>query len=1239
MNSLNPLDPLTLPLTGTNLIEASAGTGKTYTIAALYVRLILGHGIANPLSPKEILVVTFTDAATEELRDRIRNRLSESAQYFRNQISTQDKFLIELRKDCQTKNLNLNMCARNLEVAANYMDEAAVFTIHSWCNKMLQQHAFDSGSPFKQNVNTDDAELLNNVIRDYWRVHFYGLDKEKCEFIVKKVAKTPDDFAEKIKKLLGENEAEALKLNTFKIQFNDIFEKNDVKQEWIKNKTGIKKLFDDALNENWLSAAQGKFPAQDLSNWLKKIDDWLATNKEHCDIDVLEKFTLNNLISNLVYSYKKGKKNDKSNEFSKFPVFSLIEEQNSVKQIKLHAIKWIRNRYAEEKKKLSRVTFDDMLNNLDKALQNEKSSLGEVIRTQYPVALIDEFQDTDPIQYRIFSNIYQKNQSSSCFLIGDPKQAIYSFRGADIYTYLKAHQVTEEKNRYTLETNFRSTESFVGAVNQLFYQPEKNNSKGAFYFKDGVNNLLPFHPVNPKGLDNDFCINNKISPALTFWAWQEENILMPTFRERMAAVTASEIVKLLNNEKAGFKGEKFEKLELKDIAILVRGRTEAKIIRQELNRRNLKSVYLSEQDSIYDSDEASDVLIWLNAMANPRDEGKVRAAVSTGTLNFDKADLYALTLDDDQWVKHLDRFQEYQIRWQKSGILPALRLLIHEYGLHPRLNKECQVTEEKNRYTNDNEIERRLTNVLHLAELLQRHSTKIEGEESLIHHFSQLVESKNLRSGNDNLIRLESDSNLIKIITIHKSKGLEYPLVFLPFVSNARKITTKENYFKYHNKKKELCIDLDKTNEGQTGQIEEQLQEDLRLLYVAVTRAKHACWIGVASIDTLKDSAIGHLLDWKEDKKDKKNKEDAPANQLTDNLKKIKGGCTDIEILALPDPTNDKFTFQTENDSKGAVKTSDVDTRETWWTASYSKLEIDYKNKRGEIPTIETHEDDEEIPEIEMSQHDEIESYEDNDDDDQDDIISLVETSLDSGVHGLPKGAKPGVLIHTLLEKCGDYGFKKAHSDQEQEWRKKTIKEIFTGKSWDDEKRKILEDTLPKWLEIPLIENKNEKVRFIDLEKSNYKSELEFLIGANSVDVETLDKLVAESTLNNKLRPGLKKNEFNGFLKGFIDLIFCHNDKYYVVDYKSNYLGNSDADYSEEKMKDTMLKSRYDVQYSLYLLALHRLLEARLGKDYDYDKYFGGAIYVFLRGDNAKISDRPSLDFIKELDALFTGEK
>jgi exodeoxyribonuclease V beta subunit len=1181
MNSKTPL-ALTLPLQGTHLIEASAGTGKTYTIAALYVRLILGHGIERK-TPKDILVVTFTDAATEELRDRIRKRLSESAQYFRNlPVDKVDDFLINLRNAFKPEQWNL--CAKYLEVAANYMDEAAVFTIHSWCNRMLQQHAFDSGSPFKQDVNTDDAELLNNVIRDYWRVHFYGLEKSQCEFIVKNVASSPDDFSGKIQGLL--KETEALKLDNFQIQFADIFEKNEIKVAWKTHQQEIETLLQTAINKKWLSSDKSKkaFPKVDSLNWLKDINDWLDDKKE-CNIDSLEKFTISRFKKHLNPTHQ-----DKYDEFSKYPIFSLIENQNSVKQIKLHAIKWIRHRYAEEKKKLSRVTFDDMLSNLDNALQREKSSLnseesslGKVIRKQYPVALIDEFQDTDPIQYRIFNAIYKDQADSSCFLIGDPKQAIYSFRGADIYTYLKAKEDPNQKH-HTLKTNFRSTKAFVDAVNQLFIQAE-NNDKGAFRFGNAANNPLPFVEVGAKGKEQNWYINNKIAPALTFWTWEEDKISMPSFRERMAEVTASKIVELLLDQIAGFKSETadFRKLELKDIAILVRNRNEAKIIRQALNRRNLKSVYLSEQDSIYDTDEAPDVLIWLNAMANPRDEKKVRAAVSTGTLNFDKDDLYALTLDDDQWVIHLDRFQKYQIRWQKSGILPALRSLIHDYCLHLSLNDA-------------NESERKITNVLHLAELLQQHSSKIEGEEALIHHLAELVESKDSRAGNNSIIRLESDANLIKIVTIHKSKGLEYPLVFLPFVSDARVVESKNShYYKYHDDSG-LHIDLDKKADNQVRSDEERLQEDLRLLYVAVTRAQYACWLGIASIKPLEKSAIGHLI----------------GGSIA-NLEKVKkeGGYDFIEIIKLPDSTDASFIEKTEKDSTGSVKKSAVKTQENWWTASYSSLSFDYKTQRTEITEIETAQDD-------AQREDE-------------EIESSSESLENLDVFALPKGAKPGVAIHSLFEKSGDYGFKKACDDEK--WQEDTIKYLFADNLWDDEKRKVIKNVLPTWLKIPLVEN----ARFIDLQPSHYKSELEFLIGANSVDVETVDSLINKHIFPNQLRPELKNNQVNGFLKGFIDLVFCHENKYYILDYKFNHLGSSTEDYNESKIKEVMLKHRYDLQYSLYLLALHRLLKIRLGDSYNYDTHIGGAIYVFLRG-NTKISNKPPRELIESLDKLFGAE-
>ena len=175
------LDPLRFPLTGRRLIEASAGTGKTFAIAALYLRLVLGHGqdetgFSRALTPPEILVVTFTDAATKELRDRIRARLAQAATYFRADPPgpDADELLQKLRADYPPE--RWGACARKLQLAAEWMDEAAVSTIHGWCNRMLREHAFDSDSLFTQRLETDQDELLAEVVRDYWRSFMYPLD-------------------------------------------------------------------------------------------------------------------------------------------------------------------------------------------------------------------------------------------------------------------------------------------------------------------------------------------------------------------------------------------------------------------------------------------------------------------------------------------------------------------------------------------------------------------------------------------------------------------------------------------------------------------------------------------------------------------------------------------------------------------------------------------------------------------------------------------------------------------------------------------------------------------------------------------------------------------------------------------------------------------------------------------------------------------------------------------------------
>ncbi len=202
MSAMQGLDPLRMPLTGVRLIEASAGTGKTFTIAALYVRAVLGHGV-TPLMPPQILVVTFTEAATQELRERIRARLVEAARAFRGQAAGDD-FLRSLLADMPVEQHAAG--ARRLELAAEWMDEAAVFTIHGWSQRMLVQHAFGSGHPFEQTLEPQDGELFAECVRDYWRSTFYPLGAAALAGVLAQW-RSPDDLMRSLRPLLGRGEA------------------------------------------------------------------------------------------------------------------------------------------------------------------------------------------------------------------------------------------------------------------------------------------------------------------------------------------------------------------------------------------------------------------------------------------------------------------------------------------------------------------------------------------------------------------------------------------------------------------------------------------------------------------------------------------------------------------------------------------------------------------------------------------------------------------------------------------------------------------------------------------------------------------------------------------------------------------------------------------------------------------------------------------------------------------------
>ncbi|PKM12049.1 MAG: exodeoxyribonuclease V subunit beta [Gammaproteobacteria bacterium HGW-Gammaproteobacteria-3] len=1222
MTTAIPLDPLTFPLSGTRLIEASAGTGKTYTIAALYVRLILGHSAKNEtpgrnLLPPEILVLTFTEAATQELRERIRDRLSQSARFFRGRTDTSDAFLEALRADYEPRLWPGN--AWRLEQAANWMDEAAVYTLHGWCNRMLQQHAFDSGSLFRQEVNTDDSELLHEVVRDYWRVFYYGFSNDDADFqTLYNLFKQPDDLFGNIRAFAMNSDpvpaclapGQDLKAMLTRITQARQTALQALKQPWQQWAGEIKDLIDTAVTNKVLPAKN--YNAANRRNWINKIITW-STEPSEETLDIGKGFE-NLTPEGLAKLAKPGQTPPQHPAFA--ALAELPRQLASLPNLKIelikHAIHWVRQRYDSEKQRIARMTFNDMLTRLDKALQGSNGpNLANIIRQQYPIALIDEFQDTDPVQYRILSTLYPPDAASQCgfFMIGDPKQAIYSFRGADIHTYLKAHRDTRGRH-YTLDTNYRSTKDFVEAVNQLFEQADKQDT-GAFRFKRGVDNPLPYLPVAAKGREQAWVIDNQTAPSLTVWHWDSsEAVSLGEYRDTMAEIAATEIVRLLNlasQNNTGFKSTDLKPLQPSDIAILVRTGHEARTMRKALAQRQVRSVYLSERDSIFATREASDLLLWLKALAEPRNESKVRAALSCATLGWPIEALQQLAQDEAAWETHLERFLGYQARWQQDGILPALRQLISDYELHVQLDT-------------NSESERRITNVLHLAELLQQASAQLEGEQALIRYLAEAMAASSAEADDEGIIRLESDANLIKIITIHKSKGLEYPLVFLPFICSFREVTYRfSTHYRYHDDRQNLAIDLHKDEANRVLSDEERLQEDLRLLYVALTRARHACWLGIAPVKSgntrtcqLEKSAIGSLLNWQPG---------LAASALTEKLAQLKGRCLAIAISPLPNPNQTLYRPPQHTDQLEAARVASGKVGAPWWVASYSALQIEQHRP------AQNHS---------FYREQEPETAQDDKRSDESEFDTEFSTKPQHGLHACPKGAEAGVLIHDLLEQCAHSGFSSMLENPERT--QELIQKRFSFGEWAN-KHDIIAEGLSHWLNMPLLEGST--VSLSQLDADSYQAELEFLMGADTVNAQALDSLVTHYTFPGQVRPAVLPTQVNGLLKGFIDLVFVHEQRYYIVDYKFNSLGHDAAAYTSEALQAAMLAKRYDLQYSLYLLALHRLLKARLGLDYDYDRHIGGSLYWFLRGAQSptggRVFDKPPSKLILGMDELFSS--
>jgi exodeoxyribonuclease V beta subunit len=1247
--SPTPLNALNTPLTGRHLIEASAGTGKTFTLAALYLRLVLGHDPTNPergpMLPPEILVMTFTRAATRELQDRIRSRLAGAARCFAGveDPDPEDAILTGLL-EAYPDDAERARHANHLRAAADWMDEAAIYTIDSFCRRMLRQYAFDSGHAFDIELSPDESTFTREAIEDYWREHIYPLNAQELSALdTALAAKKPLTVARLIsdlRPLLGQshrleipNESSTQMIRRHSEALAEAIE--GLRRAIGEDGRGLETL-DQALNEAWEQGIRKAQNSPNQNNWQPNFKTPLEHWHQQGDVG-LPNVELERLGSDaLKDSCKKNKQLPES--LRDHPIVTAVDAIVIVRAtltelappFYAHAAGWVDQRIAQTRNLRGVFGFKDMLKHLRDALQRDETGarLANVIRQQFPVALVDEFQDTDPIQYAILQSVYIDPMppgvkggspdigATSLILIGDPKQAIFGFRGADLDTYIKAAEGVPEAQQHTLTRNYRSSTAMVEAVNALF---EASPLKPRQFLQDGID----YHRVDANGSKARFEVSGEAVPALTLGHLGDTDdddtpISLPltVYRPRMAEVAATRIHDLLaqgHRGEAGFHdGKKFTPLAPADIAVLVRTGQEAALIRNELRQRGLASVYLSDQDNVLQTQEAEDILHWLHAMAEPASERRVRTALGTASLGWDWETLDSLFSNDARWEAALAQFQDYADRWQRRGILPALRQLIQDQTVAPRLLRQPGG-------------ERRLSNLLQISELLQEASATLDGPASLIRWLEHARANDTDSTPEDYVLRLESDSALIKVITLHKSKGLEYPLVFMPFVCNFRPEKVQTPRLPPEDAGDALPICLEANNEEKEAAEHGRLAEDMRLLYVGITRAVHACWLGTAAVREkntpntarqvqLHRSAFGRLLG-------------SPADASPEDVATLLSGLADAhdaihyEPVARPAPTANEAPVTAPSPAMARARAYEArpPNSERWWIASYSAL-VEDGPKAWTPGTAEedvlTEEALDTKPALAPA------------------VPGPSETPQDKAIITIPPGPATGSLLHRLLESLAAQQFPAARDPAFTQ----ALDRSLRGGRWR-EWRESIGDWIGRVSEKPLPLSDSEPMRLTGLNPQDFIAELEFLIATREVKTREIDATIREHTLGGAGRPALDDNTLNGMVKGYIDLVFVHNDRYWVMDYKSNRLGDSATDYGPDALRQAVIAKRYDAQYALYLLALHRLLQARLGDDYDYDRHIGGAACWFLRGIDhpgaGLHTERPDRALVDALDALF----
>lgn len=1367
LNKPDPLEIKTFDLNSSSMIEASAGTGKTFTISNLVVRLLLeglkkGKGEnATPLDIEDILVVTFTNAAASDLRARILEKihtcrvlfeaigkgqktvdsLDENDPlkdivelYLKDKLKVKDSLENNNAVDINIQQKQAILYSRLLIRAERSIDKASISTIHSFCNKALNQiYSFEAGRAFNVELTNDVEEEKREAAFSVWRDLFYKDSDFNKDLLLELLGK---DSPLSLKKTVGKLSRVRL-INDAKGYFGFSLKSYYQSSEKLQ-KTPIARLkyLLDAVEKDIASINEEH--AQDLQIVEKYKDEVFEANGGPGSLYKLDKgdYSRGGLVSNVKIILKSLLANTASAKFNSVNFGEEIsknvkkdydfkdfynEDCNFVRGTKGYV--FARSGEISEFEKAARsviILARDMRANIDLikkeldclvsvmmikktdalcerdnlisnnevlrqlAVALTKKDRGDVLasllRKRYPIAMIDEFQDTDPVQFTVFSKLYLNqdavNSNAHCYLIGDPKQSIYKFRGSDINSYNEAKSQIEEIGGcvYTLETNYRSNANVVKAVNEIFAQVKEgcdsNYVAKPFDYNDSYSEKTPsnikFEPViaSPNSEKSSFYFDipiedNLVASDENLSDTSENNTSVCNFVRKiefndktkaevlMQAISKSvalEVKRCLLYGKINSKGN-VRAVKPSDIAILVSNKNENKAIQDALKELSIQSVYFSDDESVLSSSsqsksysnssddtkkasvEAENIIYLMEAICNSTNASKVYRLLGSSLLSLTREEFIQKT-DSFEFDDEISLLRECGNKWESYGFITAFLYYLNKHDLlKTMLNAENG--------------ERALSNYFQIAEIIQSINSKVIGSNAQLLWFKDLVLNGNSDLSDDVTKKhLESEQSLVKIYTIHKSKGLQYPIVFSPFLFGTTNYDKDGIYYDPHDRHVSLSLNPSEPVNGTAiSELEKvaSLQEKVRLLYVDLTRAQLANFVFLPIYnDEKKTNAVSALRSITIPKEGELLKA-LDSEELFTNLNKF-----DNES----DPDNEKLIaakVKVESqcsekiDEPSSLDKGSVDNSFT--VTSYSAI------------TSGAHND------MFASDIDEKEIEPDANDLEED--ISNEERNLINFTFS--RGSAAGSFLHKLLEiVLSRNDVNKEDQDSIYQFVNSQLKYDYYHLISNQGNEKIC--ALASWLNNILNANllpessKNDHLKLSDLTPDNCARELDYYLPCKDFKVKVLNKLChefyAKVVKDNNLShipdlPDLKKSNFKGFMKGSLDLVAKfttkQGDKFFMIDYKSNYLGDSFGDYTQDSILKSIFEARYDVQILFYSLALYRFLKCTL-HDFLYEKDFGGVMYLYLRGMNSnntvspgQFYVRPSEELIKRLSDLFDG--